>query len=416
MSKMSTLEEVNLLSSISKRANEDEIREYCSIANKKDKRHFTLSDAHAYLKVTKKTINTYCSKLGIDPARYRDEGAQWLIDIDDIYQIREAMHEEPKNKLKFPKFVRSPIQTALTICFASKKGGATKTTSAIHLASGLALRHEQYRILLIDTDDTMAASIYYCPPNPDVEDGFSGSDDFTFSDLLLGEYKDDIPEGMSEGQFLAEKMIYDTTIPNLKIIPARGKDASLTKMLEERIASDGNMNPFSILKEKLDLLSDYFDVIIIDTQPTIDYRVYNALYAANMLFIPMGATGNDFRVTKRWFESMPTVFENLVEHGFEGYDRKIQILVGQSDGSTSSTEIEGELMRLYPNNTMPVRIMHSEAVLRCSQHMMTVFDLSRSEYQYSYKKGFDETINNFNGFINQIKFEMDQVWNEQLRG
>ncbi|MFS1427139.1 ParA family protein [Vibrio splendidus] len=415
MTAQETLDEVYQLASIAENVIFDKIREYCTIANKKDKRHFTLSDANTYLGTTKKTINAYCKKLDIDPNRFREEGAQWLIDIDDIYGIRDALHEEPKNKLKYPKFTRTPVQKCIKIAFANQKGGASKTTSAVNLASGLAMRHEQYRVLIVDLDKTQSMSTYYCPADPDAEDGLYGANDFTATDLMLETYKEDIPEGMSEGEYLVKHKILDTTIPNLKMIPARSKDAGIEKEIERMLREDPKSNPYKLLKDKLTLLDEHFDIIILDTAPAINYSVYNAIFAADLLYIPLRPTDHDFDVTLKWIATMPVMFETIVSYDFSGYERPIKFIAAQSEGSLSNTEIEGDLMRLFPNNSIPVSIMHSEALLRCSKNMMTVFDLSRSEYQYSYKKGFDEIVNNMNVFINNIKFEMDQVWNEQKR-
>ncbi|AKO77807.1 hypothetical protein EN12_22150 [Vibrio cholerae] len=411
-----TRSEVYALAATAEEAMAVKQTEICCIANKKDMRHFTLADAKAFLGPngpTEKTIKAYCTKLGIDPTRFREEGSRWLINIKDIYKIREALHNEPKNKLKYPKFNRSKIQELLIITFANQKGGACKTTNSVHLGAGLALRHEQYRVLIVDLDKQQNLSTYYSPASVEI-DGLNGDNEFTIGDLVLETYLNDIPDGMSEAEYVYNQL-KDTTIPNLFVLPCRGKDTSLAKDMEDIASKNPDINPYKMLKDKLKMLDDYFDVVIVDTPPSIDLHVCNALYASDLLYIPLQPNDNDLFATLNWLTTLPEVFEIMSQYGFKGYKDRIGILMSNYRKTKSQGDNESKIMSLFPNNLMPCKIEFSEAILKCSNNMQTVFDLSPSEYRevHNDSKAIRSAVINMNAYINQIKFDMDKVWSKQ---
>lgn len=144
------------------------------------------------------------------------------------------------------------------IAIANQKGGVGKTTTAINLASALALRN--YRVLLLDLDPQANSTISFLKPE---EVGL------TAYDLLIGANSN------------LQEYIYPTAVNRLELIPSRIHLAKLeSKMVGEFDA------PFR-LKDKLDSLKSQHDFILIDTPPTLGLITVNALVAATHVLIPI---------------------------------------------------------------------------------------------------------------------------------
>jgi chromosome partitioning protein len=146
----------------------------------------------------------------------------------------------------------------LIIAIANQKGGVGKTTTTINLASAFALRG--HRVLLIDLDPQGNSSISFLEPQA----------------IYMSAY-----DMMVDGDKDIADCIYRTSVKGLDVIPAR---INLAK-LETKLVGDFDA-PFR-LKDKLELLKDRYDVIFVDTPPTLGLITVNALVASTHVLIPI---------------------------------------------------------------------------------------------------------------------------------
>ena len=135
------------------------------------------------------------------------------------------------------------------------KGGVGKTTTAVHLAAGLAARGR--RVLLVDTD-----------PQGHVALALGVTSEQSISDVLLTDRPVDtmIVRGAREG---------------LDVIVAT--PAAFT--LETQLA--GRLQRETILARRLRPLTSY-DAIVLDGSPAMSLLTYNALLCADEVIIPVG--------------------------------------------------------------------------------------------------------------------------------
>ena len=143
------------------------------------------------------------------------------------------------------------------ISIANQKGGVRKTTTAVNVSAILAKRGK--KVMLIDADPQGNASSGL---------GLEKEVENSLYDVLINDVD-------------LESTLQDTNIKTLKVCPSNMNLAGAEVELVSQMSREQR------LKEKLDVIKDEFDFVIIDCPPSLGLITLNAFTASDSVLIPV---------------------------------------------------------------------------------------------------------------------------------
>jgi chromosome partitioning protein len=150
---------------------------------------------------------------------------------------------------------------AQIIAVVNQKGGVGKTTTTINLGASLAELGR--RVLLVDFDPQGALSVGLGVNAHELRQ------EETVYQVLMDSHAD------------IDKVILKTSVPGMDLLPANKDLAGAEVTLVNEMARE------YFLKRRLASVSEYYDVILIDCQPTLGLLTLNALTAAHGVIVPL---------------------------------------------------------------------------------------------------------------------------------
>lgn len=366
--------------------------------NPKVERTFDRPEAVDYLKTDYRTIEKYCAELGFDPrSKSNDEydPAQWQLTLSQLYAIRDILPDSTILKKKLAKAARLQPKGCQIIVVQNQKGGVGKTLTSLVYATGLATEYQQnYRVAIIDMDGQSTLSSYY--------PSLTNERRTTIGKLLMLD-----PNSDNYAEHI-KASISDTTIPNLKIIPADQTDRDIEGLFHEGIHEGNITNPYRRLDSVIKTIQDQFDFIIIDTPPSLGYGVINAYFAANAVIFPFAASQNDTDATCHYLTYLPRIYRILIQEGHQGYNFMKMLLTNYED-SYSAQEVISELKDFFPLELLPTKFHKSEAVRLCAKERNSIYDISKSKYSGT-KSTFNKAKLNTNSLLTDLMDDVIKVW------
>ena len=251
------------------------------------------------------------------PQGIGEGGSKWFT-LDDVLSLRKHFDSEGASGREYLPY-RPEGVPAKVIAVANFKGGVGKTSTAAHIAMSAAL--DGYRVLVIDLDSQGSMTSIM---GGKVEDEWQTAFPMLAKDYALHVEAENrtretplpLDETLSEAAGInAKHLIQSTHWPNIDLI---GAQLNLywaefqVPVWRMQLRSWPLWDALGTALNNEGILNDY-DIILLDTPPALGYLTINALAAADILLVPLGASFLEFDSTGRFFDMLYSTFASIEE-------------------------------------------------------------------------------------------------------
>jgi chromosome partitioning protein len=347
-------------------------------------RKWNLKEVAELLGISRKTLER-----GIDdgklPGGERVSTGRRLFSLDEIHKVQEALGLLPWRDAKTDR----PI----VIAVANFKGGVAKTSTAIHLGQYFALRG--YRTLMIDSDaQGSLTTLFGLRPDADVS---------TANTLAPWLYGPGVDQANPDWTGTLATAIQPTYWHGLDLIAGNLQLYGAEFALAGRQAREANFRFYRVLADGIATVSANYDVVVIDTPPSLSFLTTNAIYAANGIIMPVPPAMMDFSSSVSFFQLLSELVQvtNQNEAASKRFDF-LGLLISKFEPKNDKQMAIHDWLREAFTRRVLVNTMNVTTILRIGEDIKTAYEIERYDRNPRTLTRALEYLNAVNGEIEDV--------------
>ena len=332
------------------------------------------------------TLREVTDLLGIHPSVFYEmkdvgdlptgekSGTKRLFTLEEIHRLQEHLQLLPRQRFN--------IDRAVVVTVANFKGGVAKTFTAVNFAQYLALRG--YRTLVIDLDPQGSMSTTFgLNPARDVDDRQ------TVLPYFYGERQ---LKGTDDGWTgTLRSAIQNTYWHGLDLVAANLHLYSGEFALGLRRDTDPDFQFHRPLVDAIDTVRGDYDVVVVDTPPSLSFSTTTAIYAAEGLVIPVPAAMIDMESCRAFFELLYEVLSAVQSRYKEEKEYEfLKVLISKYQTDVPSQQRLAVWIRsIFEDWCLVEPMVSSKVVENLGPKLLTLYE-ARSEQDVP-RKGDEST-------------------------
>jgi len=295
-----------------------------------------MSDAAEMIGITTETIRKHEKSGFIEPLPKRDKPR--IVNGEKIYDtlgVPQHVVDQLRDHYKCSMRHKMDGKGAIKIAIANQKGGVGKSTTTNMTAHGLA-RHGA-RVLILDQDNQGTQTNFFGYFNTDLTE-LLGVENTEEIDGLVELANRGVPNKESLSEIYRDykpgykcdinNLIVKTKWDNIDIIRTNNSlflmeldfynrfNRDLIKSSTKKELANTRMAYSTVLNEALEQVKHNYDVILIDSPPSLSLMTINILHAADALIVPMPPRVMDIMSTLAFHQTVDQLMTMYDKKGF----------------------------------------------------------------------------------------------------
>ncbi|EAV41482.1 MULTISPECIES: plasmid partitioning protein RepA [Roseibium] len=367
-------------------------------------RTFSTTDLVRLLGVPESTLRTLTLE-GKGPQPHRAENNRRIYTVEQVWELRKFLAElRPDDAHRLVPHRRAGEKLQV-IAAANFKGGSSKTTTSVHLAHYLAI--QGYRVLCVDLDPQASMTTTFgIQPDRDLRSGEDDDErtDTTYDALRYDNYRVPFSEVIRETYFPGIHL----ACGNLRLMDF---EYDTPTALAERTTDELGLF-FQRLDAVIKSVEDHFDIVVLDTPPSLGYTTMAALYAATGLIITVHPAMLDVSSCSQFLKMISDVTHTLSEGGavFEhDFTKFLLTRVNPNDGPQKI--MSGTMRDLFGTDVLVAEAIESTAIASAGVAKKSLYEIEPGEVGRETLKRALESADRVNAEILDL---IKSVWGREV--
>ncbi|HUI61832.1 MAG TPA: AAA family ATPase [Steroidobacteraceae bacterium] len=320
--------------------------------------------------------------------------------LPEIHTLQRAFGIAPR---------RPPGKRPMILSICNFKGGVAKTTTTAHLAQYLCLHG--YRVLAVDLDaQASLTQMFGILPHTEVPSAHTARPFFEGPGVPDA---DPNPDWTGTLATAIQKTHWD----QLDLIPSNLGLYGAEFSIAARIRSEENFLFYRILADALDTVKDEYDVILLDTAPSLSFVNSNALYAADALVITLPPAFLDLQSASLFYELIADVVRtiNQVQGDAKSFEFGAVLLTRFKPSDAVHQRISSWI-RSYLSDTFTHAMLQTVVLEKLGPRLLTLYEVDHSEESAKYegdRRAYERALEAMNNCNAEIAAAIQAVWERQ---